>query len=36
MSATYPMLSYVDLEPVKDRFGLELHLPCSFAAQRTP
>lgn len=28
----YPTMSEVDLEPLKDRFGLELHLPFSFAA----
>ena len=28
----YPTLSDVNLSPLKDRFGLELHLPFSFAA----
>lgn len=28
----YPTLSEVDLLPLRDRFGLELHLPFSFAA----
>jgi uncharacterized protein YuzE len=28
----YPTLSEVDLEPLKERFGLELQLPFSFAA----
>lgn len=28
----YPTLSDVDLEPLKERFGLELRLPFSFAA----